>query len=102
MLPETHQLVKDFRTLFRLRGNGRIERENDPDCSAGPKLYFAGCADGNIFGVRADVPDDVAIKVQDLVRTPFTHPAALRHLEHYLSLLNWRRWQGEVQLWTNI
>ncbi|EIM7189213.1 kasugamycin N-acetyltransferase AAC(2')-IIa [Escherichia coli] len=86
---ENHWLKTDYRTLFRLCPDGRIERENDPDCSPGPRFWLAGCSEGNVFGVRADVPDDIALKLEELVSVepPFTPPAVPKHLERYLSLL---------------
>ncbi|WLA47924.1 GNAT family N-acetyltransferase [Bradyrhizobium elkanii] len=80
----------DYRTLFQLRNDGRIERENDPDHSPGPRFWLAGCAEGNIFGVRDDLPDDVYTELESLAANEpaFTHPATPRHLDRYLSLFN--------------
>jgi GNAT acetyltransferase-like protein len=88
MLQGVHWLGIDYRTLFRLDDDGRIERENDPDGSPGPRFWLAGCADGNIFGMRADVPDDLTAALEDLAddEPPFIHPAVPKHLERYLSL----------------
>ena len=36
----------DYRTLFRLHPDRRIERENGPDCSPGPRYWLGRCADG--------------------------------------------------------
>jgi len=82
-------LETDYRTLFCLREDGRIERENDPDLSPGPRFWLGGCAEGNIFGIRADVPDDIAETLQALAVTepPFVHPAVPEHMETYLSVL---------------
>jgi hypothetical protein len=79
----------DYRTLFCLENGGRIERENDPDLSPGPRFWLGGCVEGNIAGIRADVPDDIAEKLQDLMATepPFVHPALPVHMEAYLSAL---------------
>ena|SRR5437899_2035040 len=89
MTSENHWLKTEYRTLFRLCPDGRIERENDPDCSPGPRFWLAGCSEGNVFGVRADVPDDLAARLERLatIEPPFTHPAMPKHLERYLSLL---------------
>ncbi|EFA4119653.1 GNAT family N-acetyltransferase [Escherichia coli] len=80
----------DYCTLFQLRNDGRIERENDPDNSPGPRFWLAGCAEGNIFGVRDDLPDDVYTELESLAASEpaFTHPATPRHLDRYLSLFN--------------
>jgi hypothetical protein len=89
MLLGTDWLKIDYRTLFRLRPDGRIERENDPDCSPGPRFWLAGCADGNIFGVHADVPKNSNDELASLVAAepPFTHPETPRYLNRYLSIL---------------
>lgn len=50
-------------TLFALSSSGRIERQNDPDRSPAPRLFFAGCTQGNIAHVRDDVEDEVAGKL---------------------------------------
>jgi hypothetical protein len=89
MLLGTDWLNIDYRTLFRLRADGRIARENDPDCSPGPRFWLGGCAEGNIFGVRADMPDDVTAELESLAAAepPFAHPATPRYLERYLAVL---------------
>src|ERR1700688_2159560 len=46
-----------------MSGSGRIERQNDPDCSSGPRLFFAGCSQGNIARVRHDVEDQIALRL---------------------------------------
>ncbi|HDR9582593.1 TPA: GNAT family N-acetyltransferase [Burkholderia stabilis] len=79
----------DYRTLFRLRPDRRIERENDPDCSPGPRFWLGGCADGNMSGIRADVHADIAA---DLARVagsepPFAERMLPVHLERYLAML---------------
>ena len=50
----------DIETTFVISGAECIERENDPDCSSGPRLIFTGCRQGNIARVRHDVGDQVA------------------------------------------
>jgi len=50
----------DVRTSFVLSSSERIERQNDPDCSPGPRLFFAGCPQGNIVRLRHDVEDRIA------------------------------------------
>ncbi|VWD16851.1 GNAT family acetyltransferase [Burkholderia lata] len=79
----------DYRTLFRLYPDRRIERENDPDCSPGPRFWLGRCADGNLTGVRADVPPAVA---DELARLADSEPPSAdrmppAHLERYLALL---------------
>jgi hypothetical protein len=89
MLIGTDWLKIDYRTLFRLRPDGRIERENDPDCSPGPRFWLAGCAEGNIFGVHADLTKDSNTELESLVAAepPFTYPATPKYLDRYLSIL---------------
>ena len=93
MLLGIEWLKIDYRTLFRLRPDGRIKRENDPDCSPGPRFWLAGCAEGNIFGVHADLPKDSDAELEGLVAAepPFTYPATPRYLDRYLSILDRRR-----------
>jgi hypothetical protein len=50
----------DVATMFVMSSSGRIERQNDPDSSPGPRLYFAGCPQGNIAHVRDDIADQTA------------------------------------------
>ena len=56
-------LQLDIETSFVLSGSERIERENDPDRSSGPRLSFVGCPQGNIARVRHDVGDQVALSL---------------------------------------
>ena len=88
-MPGTDWLKTDYRTLFRLTGEGRIERENDPDNSPGPLFWLAGCDEGNIFGLHADLRPDIAAELENLAKDepPLLHPAKPRHLERYLSIL---------------
>jgi len=90
MSRNVHWLNLQYCTLFRTRNDGRIERENDPDCSRGPRFWLAGCADGNVFGVRADLPDNLAAELEALAadEPPFIHPASPKYLERYPSLLH--------------
>jgi len=53
----------DIETSFVLSGSERIERENDPDRSSGPRLFFAGCPQGNLARVRHDVGDQPALSL---------------------------------------
>ncbi len=89
MIAGNDWLETDYRTLFRLRPDGRIECENDPDQSVGPRFWLAGCADGSLFGLRADLPDDLAAKLESLAASEpsFMPQTTPKHLESYLSLL---------------
>lgn len=84
-----HWLDTQYETLFRLRLDGRIERENDPDCSPGPRFWLAGCSERNLFGLRDDLQGDLAAQIEALAATepPLTHSAPPKYLERYLSLL---------------
>jgi len=53
----------DIETIFVLSGSERIERQNDPDRSSGPRLFFTGCPQGNIARVRHDVEDQIALSL---------------------------------------
>ena len=44
-------------SMFALSPTGRILRESEPDNSPGPRLFFAGCAGGNLVRARHDVSD---------------------------------------------
>lgn len=96
MTSDLERLSVHYRTTFLITDSGRIERENDPDQSPGPKLWLAGCASGNAFGVRADLPEPSA---DELLALAATEPpldalgARPRHLERYLELLS----QGDAR-----
>jgi hypothetical protein len=90
MTQDAQWLKIDYRTLFVLTPDGRIERENDPDRSPGPRFWLAGCAEGNVFGVRADVPDEIGAEMGALAarEPPFTDPAIPpRYFDRYVALL---------------
>jgi hypothetical protein len=72
------RLVVDCETKFVLAQSGRILRENDPDRSAGPRLFIAGCPVGNLARVRHDVSDRIAERMLDLLAAepPWLKPAA--------------------------
>lgn len=89
MQHETAWLDLDYRTLFHLDQNRRIERENDPDGSPGPRFWLAGSDEGNMFGIGAGVAARLAVELKRLaVMEPvFAHPAEPKHLDHYLDVL---------------
>ncbi|MDR0241654.1 MAG: hypothetical protein LBJ65_08645 [Burkholderia sp.] len=79
----------DCRTLFRLHADRRIDRENDPDGSPGPRFWLGRGAHGNLAGVRADVSDSIA---DELARVAGSEPRFADRiepvpLERYLALL---------------
>lgn len=89
MQHKTAWLDLDYRTLFRLDKNRRIERENDPDRSSGPRFWLAGSAEGNMFGIGADVAGRIAANLENLAATEpvFMHLAVPKHLDRYLEML---------------
>lgn len=84
-------LAIQLRTLFSLTNTGRIERENDPDSSPGPRLWLAGCASGNVVAVRYDVDDGVAAEIIAIAvsEPPFiTCNNPPKYLDRYVELLS--------------
>jgi RimJ/RimL family protein N-acetyltransferase len=91
MMSDIELLSIQFQTLFLITGSGRIERENDPDHSPGPRLYLAGCVSGNVAGLRSDVTDDLAAEIMSLVaKEPpfFTRDGRPQYLDRYTDLLS--------------
>lgn len=72
------RLAVDCETIFVLGQSGRILCENDPDRSAGPRLFIAGCPVGNLAYVRHDVSDRAAERMLHLLAAepPWLKPAA--------------------------
>lgn len=84
-------LATQLSTLFVLTESGRIQRENDPERSAGPRLYIAGCQTANVVRFRHDVGAETAHAIEALVANepPLADPdSTLRHLADYITLLN--------------
>lgn len=80
----------EARTLYVLTPDGRIARENDPDRSAGPQFWLAGCAGGNVARLHRSVAPEIAAAIEALVRRepPFAEPNALpRFIADYRRLL---------------
>jgi hypothetical protein len=81
----------DIDTMFVMSAAGRIERENDPDRSPGPRLFFAGCPFGNVARVRHDVNDRIAQTVLDVAanappwRDPYVLPAGVEKIVELLA-----------------
>jgi hypothetical protein len=50
----TSLLAIQLRTLFVLTGTGRIERENDPDRSPGPRLWLAAAIPRTVLQHRCE------------------------------------------------
>jgi RimJ/RimL family protein N-acetyltransferase len=72
------RLAVNCETKFVLAQAGRILCENDPDRSAGPRLFIAGCPIGNLAHVRHDVSDRNAERMLHLLAAepPWLKPAA--------------------------
>lgn len=84
-------LAIDVATTFVISRSGRIERENDPDRSPGPRLFFAGCASGNIVRVRHDLSDQTALDLLSIVdrERPWSDPEAQPHcLKDLIALMS--------------
>ncbi|QIG48298.1 GNAT family N-acetyltransferase [Nordella sp. HKS 07] len=80
----------EARTLFVLTSWDRIARENDPDRSAGPRFWLAGCAEGRVARLHHEVSDGVAAEIAASLtqEQPFHEPGALpRFIDRYEALL---------------
>jgi hypothetical protein len=79
------------KTAFTFDAQGRMIHESAPDQSLGRRFSFAGCRDGNLAVVRADVPEPVASELDRLVASepPLANPESEPvHLEAYRELLH--------------
>jgi len=76
----------DVETLFVMSASNRIERQTDPDRSCGPRLFFAGCTQGNIARLWDDVEDSLASQLlanaaeEPPWRDPFVLPQCIGKL----------------------
>jgi hypothetical protein len=88
---DLRRLEIDVATVFAISPDGRIEREGAPDNSAGPRLFLAGCAGGNIIRLRHDIDDRLAAEALTLAAAepcwsdPETTPGCLNALVALLS-----------------
>lgn len=83
-------LALEGRTLYVLTPEGRIARENDPDRSAGPRFWLAGCAGGTVARLHRDLAPGIAAEIEALAarEPPFDEPGALpRFIADYQRLL---------------
>jgi len=84
-------LQVDIDTMFVMSAAGRIERENDPDRSSGPRVFFVGCPLGNLTRVRSDVDDASAMRIFEVAaneppwRDPDVMPACAEKIVELLS-----------------
>src|SRR6266545_1776104 len=92
MLSDAELLAIQFQTVFAFERPGRILTSNDPDRSPAPRFALAGCASGNIYGVRADVADGIAGQLMGLAASEppfFDRLGTPRHLDRYIELLSY-------------
>ncbi len=81
----------DIETSFVISGSERIERENDPDCSSGPRLIIAGCPQGNLVRVHRDLENESALRLLAIAaeeppwRDPDVLPRCLGKITDLLS-----------------
>ena len=78
------------KTAFTFDAQGRMIHESAPDQSPGRRFSLAGCRDGNLAVVRADVPSPVARDLDCLVASepPLANPESDPvHREAYRDLL---------------
>jgi hypothetical protein len=83
-------LAIDAAAMFVTAASGRLLRQNDPEHSSAPAMFFAGCAAGNIFVLRADVSAPVAQQIEALVarEPPFAELGAIPlFIDRYRELL---------------
>ncbi|MFI4973292.1 MAG: GNAT family N-acetyltransferase [Caulobacterales bacterium] len=71
-------LVVDVGCLFVTSTGGRLGRMNSPDRPRAPRLFFAGCAGGNLLRLRLDVSAETARRALALAERepPWVDPAA--------------------------
>src|ERR1019366_6071361 len=77
-------------TAFTFDAHGRMIHESAPNQSPGRRFSFAGCRDGNLAVVRADVPEPVARELVHLVASepPLANAESEPvHLAEYRDLL---------------
>jgi hypothetical protein len=83
-------LAIEAATLFALTESGRIQHENAPDRSPGPRLYLARYESSNVVRIRLDVGEETARAICALVADePQVRDmdSTLRHLDDYVELL---------------
>ena len=81
----------DLDTMFVMSASGRIERQNDPDCSAGPRVFLAGCPFGNLIRIRNDVDERIAVTILEVAakeppwRDPEVIPGSVAEIVELLA-----------------
>ncbi|HZZ90645.1 MAG TPA: GNAT family N-acetyltransferase [Caulobacteraceae bacterium] len=61
-------LTRRVETLYETDARGRLVRSNEWDARPAPRLHVMFTADGPICRFRGDVPDDLALRLEDLCR----------------------------------
>lgn len=89
-------------TLFVLDERGRMVAVNEPERPPAPRIYLGRMHGRNIWRFRADLPDDLVARLEEIVAgepvtgdlsAPFVTRDALRHvLEEYAPVMN--VWNG--------
>jgi|GEM_PF-545309 len=100
-MDDLHRLKFDVAAAFVISDSGRIERgparhlgprqESTEEIGPGPRLFFAGCAVGNILHVRDDMDDQTALRVLAVAENepPWRDPEVPPHcLDEIVDLLS--------------
>jgi hypothetical protein len=90
LIAEPRMLSIRAATLFGLTESGRLLHENSPDRSPAPRMWLAGTAAGNAVRIRADVREETADAIEELVarEPPLSRLRSVpAHLDEYLALL---------------
>ena len=83
-------LSVDAAATFVTDAAGRMVRQNDPERTPAPAMFFAGCERGNMFLLRSDISAPVAQQIAALVarEPPFAELGAQPlFIERYRELL---------------
>ena len=91
-MPDELELLRiDIESMFVLSATGRLECVNDPGRTIAPRMFFAGCARGNLVHVRADIDGDAAAQLLAIAageppsRDPWALPQCIGKLLDVLS-----------------
>lgn len=83
-------LAFDAEATFVTGADGRVTAENEPTPAPAPRMFLAGCAEGNLLRLRHDLERDVAQELDRLAAAepPFASPEGEpRFLARYRALL---------------
>jgi hypothetical protein len=91
-MPDDLELLRiEVDTSFAMSASDRIERTRDPDGSLAPRLFLAGCPQGNLARVRHDVADETAERLLAIAAeeppwwNPWAFPQCIAKLIDVLS-----------------